>query len=462
LALSFSKVEMKKCTKPSLCRTLFTAGLFLVVVTEGGVEKKEPVYSGSLRTSYDYRSMGSDSDQDAYAYWHLRGRNLADRHVEIYTSGRLHSDLDGSSNYYAKDPLISLDDTSRDDQVRLLQLYVDWHDQKKMMALRAGRQYVDVADYIQMDGMQAMLFEKKTLGGRVFLGKPVSYYSSTHDDLFGGVSVVGRPWAGNRSRVTYARYQDDSVDKNDDHFFFNVRQQMTEELRTRAYLSLMNGDVRMGGTDLYYMSLDEKVFDAAFGVRHWGNFDANTRVYSPLVQTLGELNPYTMAYGRFTAQILPGLYISPGVIARHADDKDTTNTSYERYNTSLIFEPFDALSASLSLEYWNPDSDDRFYGVSGDVRYRYEKLWEISAGAAYVDYTYFQFSDFDLSADGGSTLVGDDGTRVEVSPNAYTYYLRGKWRINESLTWRVSGEIEDDSDEDDLGYRFRTSIGVRL
>ena len=453
---------MRALAKKSLCRTRFAAGLFLVLGHVYGAESGDAVYSGSLRASYDYRSMGSDSDEDAYAYWHLRGRNLSDKHIDIYTSGRIHSDLDGTSEHYANDPFISLEDTARDDQVRLLQLYVDWHDQKKTMALRAGRQYVDVADYIQMDGMQAMLFEKKTLGGRVFFGKPVSYYSSTHDDLFGGVSVVGRPWSGNRSRVTYARYQDDSVDKNDDHFFFNIKQEVTEELRTRAYLSLMNGDMRMGGTDLYYMSFEEKMFDASVGVRYWGNYDADTRAYSPLVQTLGELNSYTTGYGQFTAQLLPWLYISPGVIVRHSDDKNATNTSYERYNASLIFEPYEALSASLSVEYWDPDNDDRFYGISGDVRYRYEKLWELSAGAAYVDYTYFQFSDFSQVPDGTGTSVSIDGTRVEVSPNAYTYYLRGKWKITKNLSWRVSGEIEDDSEEDDLGYRFRTCIEVKL
>ena len=67
-----------------------------------------------------------------------------------------------------------------------------------------------------------------------------------------------------------------------------------------------------------------------------------------------------------------------------------------------------------------------------------------------------------MSADGGSIVVGSDGTRTEVSPFAFTYFLRGKWNISKHMALRVSGEIEDDSTEDDLGYRIRKSFEVRL
>ena len=453
---------MKGFAKKSLCGILLTAGLLLVLAPVQAAEPAKADYSGSLRLSHDYRALGEYDDSDAYAYWYLRGRNLADKRVEIYTSGRLNSDLDGSGSSYADDPFISLEDTSLKDSVRVLQLYLELHDRKNTMALRAGRQYVDIADYIQMDGLQAMLFENQKLGGRVFLGQPVSYYSSIDGDLFGGASLVGKPWQGNRSRATYARYQDDSEGAADDHYFFDVRQQLMEEVRLRTYLSVMNEDVRMGGLDFYYMSLSEKVFDAVLGVRRWGEFDASTRAYSPLVQVLGDQEPYTTAYGRFTTQLLPTFYLSPGAMVRYPDESNYTNRGYERYDLNFIYEPFDAFNASIALEYWDVEDDDRFFGVSGDIRYRYRRIWEVSLGAAFLDYTYFQFSDFSLTADGGSTIVGEDGTRVEVSPYAFTYFLRGRWNINQHLALRISGEIEDNSDEDDLGYRIRTSFEVRL
>lgn len=459
---------MTNCIQKSCCKTLLFAGLFLASGS-ALAEEEVPVtktstanYSGSLRGSYDYRGLGEYDDSDVYGYWYLRGNNLADKRIDIYTSGRFHQDLDGSGDSYAEDPFISLEDTSLIDSTRVLQLYIDLHDPKKKMALRIGRQYVDIADYIQMDGLQAMLFEKQKIGGRVFLGRPVSYYSSISGDLFGGASLVGTPWEGNRSRVTYARYQDDSEGAADDSFFFDVHQRVAEELRARAYLSIMNEDVRMGGADLFYMSLEEKVLDAQLGIRRWGEYEANSRVYSPLVQSLGALEPYTTAYGRLTTQALTWLYISPGVIVRYPDESNYSNRAYERYDLSFIYEPFQALNASIGLEYWDVEDQDQFFGISGDIRYRYHRLWEVALGAAYLDYTYFQFSDFSLTADGGSTIVEQDGTRIEVSPDAFTYYLRAKWNIGEHVTLRASGELEDDSDEEDYGYRFRTSIEVKL
>jgi hypothetical protein len=441
----------------SLCGTLLAAGLFLL--SAHGKEQDQAEISGFLRGSYDYRGQGSYSDQDAYAYWYLR---VSDDTLDIYTSGRLHKDLDGTSNYYVQDPYISASDTSRDDEFRLLQLYADMHNKAQTFALRAGRQYVDIADYIQMDGVQAMVLENKRLGGRVFMGKPVSYYSSTSGDFFGGVSLTGKPWLGNRSRVTYARYEEDSEGTADDHFFFDTRQRIADEFHARSYLSLMNEDVRMAGMDMFYNSMEERVFDVAAGVRHWGSYTADTRAYSPLVQSLGEAQPYTTAYGRFTTQILPWFYLSPGVYMRSQDDSNSTNRRYEKYDLSFIFEPMEGLSSTLSAEYWDVQYDESFFGLSGDIRYRYHKLWEVSAGAAYLDYTYFQFSDFSLTADGGSTVVGEDGTRVEISPESFVYFLKGRWNITKNLAWRVAGEIEDDTDENDLGYRLRTSFEVRL
>ena len=451
---------MKDLSRTSLCATLLGAGLFLFSALARGETTAAPDFYGSLRASYDYRSLGDYEDHDVYGFWHLRGRNLADKRVEIYTSGRVHSDLDGTSSD-AYDPFGGIDDGSKGD-LRLLQFYVDIHDRKNEKGVRYGRQYVDVADYIQMDGAQVRLFEQQAIGGRVFLGRPVSDYSSVSGDLFLGASLVGRPWEGNRSRVTYARYQDDSESANDDHVFLDAKQQLGDEVRGRAYLSVMNEDVRMGGADLYYVSLSDHVLDAVLGVKRWGDYQAGSRVYSPLVDIMGDVEPYTTAYGRITTEVLPWFYLSPGAMMKQPDDSDFANRRFERYDLNFIFEPAEGLSASIALEYWDVEENDRFFGVSGDIRYRYRRLWEVSVGAAYVDYTYFQLPEFTLTPAGGDTRIGDDGTRIETSPDAYTYYLRGRWNITENTALRLSGEIEDDSFEDDLGYRVRTSFEVRL
>ena len=224
----------------------------------------------------------------------------------------------------------------------------------------------------------------------------------------------------------------------------------------------MNTDVRMGGADIMYVSTAEKVFDASLGLRRWGNYNANTRVYSPLLQVLGDVEPYTTAYGRFTTQVLPSFYLSPGATFRQPDQSNETNRRYERYDLSFIYEPFEALTASMAVEYWGVEDDDSFVGLSGELRYRHRKRWDVALGAAYVDYTYFQFSDFSLTADGGAVLVGQNGTRIEASPFAFTYYLRGRYNISRNFALLLSGEVEDDSEETDLGYRVRTSFEVRM
>jgi hypothetical protein len=447
---------------------LLGAGLFLCVSTALGEEdakpkpKPKPVYIGSVRGDYVFRKLGEYDDHDAYGYWYFRGRNMADKRVEIYTSGRLNSDLDGTTSSY-DDPFRSIDD---DSDVRLLQLYADIHDPKQRMTLRLGRQYVDVADYIQMDGVQGMLFENESLGGRVFMGRPVSEYSSTSGDSFVGASVIGRPWQGNVSRATYARYDDTSENAADDHYFIDLRQQFMEEIRLRSYLSVMNEDVRMGGADLFYISMSDRVLDAMLGIQRWGDYNAGTRAYSPLTEVLGDLEPFTTAYGRFTTETgYAWLYFSPGAMVRVPDTSDFTNRGFERYDMSFILEPIEALSATVALEYWDVEDDDRFFGLSGDIRYRHRKLWELVLGAAYLDYSYLQLADQSVITDDNqfpALIDPQDGTRVRYSPDAFTYYLRGKINITRNTTLRVSGEIEDDGEESDPGYRVRASFEVRL
>ena len=419
--------------------------------------------SGRLRTVYDYRKLGDETDSDAYGYWYIRGRNYFDKHVDFYSSGRYHGDLDGAGSSYADDVFTSAEDSDGDSETRVLQLYVDVHDRDKDFVLRGGRQYVEAADYIHMDGAQLMMFERRRLGGRVFLGQPVSYYSPISGDVFGGFSLVGRPWDGNQSRLTFASYKDDSRDDTDAHVFIDVRQQVTDLLRTRGQVSVMNGDFRMGGFDLFVFG-EDRVSDLALGVRRWGEYDAETRVFSPLYSVLGDQEPYTYAYARLTQEILPWFLVAPGAAMRFMDsnDEDAQNREYGHYDLALIFEPSRAFDASVAVEYWDVQDDDRFFGLSGEVRYRHRKLWEVSAGAAYLDYEYTQLTDFSYTTASGDTLLSADGTRSERSPDAYTYFLRGKWKINPHLALRLRGEIEDDSLENDLSYRARGSLEIRF
>lgn len=425
--------------------------------------RKEASYRVRLRLEYDYRESGEDRDSDLYGYWYARANNLADGRIDLYTSGRTYSDLDDTSTSYAEDIFVSLDDLDDVTQERVLQLYAEIHDRLQRLRLRGGRQYVDIADFLQLDGGQFMLFEDEAFGGRVYAGQPVSYYTSVSGDLAGGLSLVGRPWWGNRTRFTFARYEDDSEEASDENYFLDFDQKASETSRFRGKASVLNGDFRMASLDFYYFAPDS-VSDLYLGASYWGTFDARTRLYSPLYSVLGELQPYTYAYGRFTQEVQPWLLLSPGISARFVDGEkqDFSNRDYANYDLTFIFEPNRAWNASVAIEYWDVEDDDTTLGLSGDIRYRHGRIWEVSGGAAYLDYSYNTYSDFSYVANGGQTVFTGDGTVAQQSPDAYTYFLRAKWNINRHLMLRVQGDIEDNSELEDLAYRGRGAVEVRF
>jgi len=108
------------------------------------------------------------------------------------------------------------------------------------------------------------------------------------------------------------------------------------------------------------------------------------------------------------------------------------------------------------------DGGDSFLGLSGDVRYRYRRLWEVSIGSAYVDYTYQSYSDLSYSLNGGSTVLHADGSVTQENPYTLTYFLRTKWNVSRNLVLRLQGDLEDRKDAADLSYRCRGSVEVKF
>jgi hypothetical protein len=419
-------------------------------------------YYARLRLGYEYRALGEDKDNDVYAYLYANARNLNKGTLDFYTSMRLRSDIDSSSQSQADDPYRSVDDSDGVTEDRVLQLYGDMHDRYKTRTLRVGRQYVDIADYIQIDGAQATLFEEGTIGGRVYAGHPVSYYSGVSGDFAGGVSVIGRPWEGNRLRLTVARYEDDSLEGTDHNYYVDLRQELTEETRVRGQVSVLNDEFRMGRFDLFHFAADG-VTDLSIGGSYWGAFDAETTVYSPLYDIMGEQQPYAQAYARLTQEIVPTFLISPGASLRFVEDVDSdfSNRDYQNYDVTFIYEPDRSFSTSVAIEYWAVEDDDSFFGLTGEMRYRHQRIWEVSGGASFAQYTYDTYSDITYAVNGGQTVFYEGGTVVEESPYVYTYFIRGKWKVLRKMTLRAQFDAEDDESLDDIAYRARGSVEVR-
>jgi hypothetical protein len=430
--------------------------------TTGSPTAITPSYDARLRMLYDYRAQGGERDTDFYGYWSGGGRNIWNGRIDIYASGRLHRDMDQpTSSSLADDMYLSVSDAGGVTENRLFQIYLDAHDRTGRMHVSAGRQYIDVADYLHLDGVRASLFEYGRMGCGGFYGKPVSFYVPLGEDEAWGMFVVGRPWDGNRTRLTYSRYA--STNGNDGNYHLDLQQTVSDTVRARAQISILNEEFRMGSLDFYYFAADGET-DAYLGASHWGRFDAETRAYSPFYDVLGTLQPYTYAYARTTLTILPHVAVSPGASARFAENgggPSSSNKDYFDYDLLLTYEPTKAFSASVSADYWDVDGGDGFFSVSGDVRYRRGKIWELSLGSSHSKYTYLTYSDLPLSVNGGQT-VSDQGSVVQETPFTYTYYLRAKWNVRRSLTLRLQCDVEDDSDATDLAYRGRASIEVRL
>lgn len=449
----------------------YIAALLLVCLSSGSLpaaaqSNAAPVkarYEGRLRLDYDYRSQGSDKDNDFYEYWYGSARDLFGGRLDLYASGRSHQDLDRpASTSLADDQFLGLDNSEGVKEDRLLQLYADAHDRANRARIRIGRQYIDSSDYLHIDGVQAMLFEDGRLGAGGYYGNPVSYYTSLSGDHASGVWLSGKPWEGNRTKVTFARYAADNGE-SDQNYFLESKQDLTEAARLSAQASVLNDEFRMARADFFYFAPGGAT-DFYCGGSRWGAFDAKTRAYSPLYNVLGRQEPSTYAYARVSQQLSPHFLVAPGVSCRFAegDANEYANRSYNDYDIVLTFEPNKKISASVSLDYWDMSGGDSFLGVSGEIRYRHARIWEISLGTSYSDYTYNSYSDISYSMNGGQTVFSEDGTvRVE-NPYSYTYFIRMKWNLTRKLTLRLQGDIEDDSTSSDLGYRGRASIEVRL
>ena len=424
----------------------------------------ETTYDARLRMDYQFRAQDNQQESDLYNYFSGGVHNTAGGWLDVYMSGMTYQDLSRhpDSSSLATNMFAGLDDANGVRDFRLFQLYGDIHDPDGNVHLDVGRQYLDVADYILVDGGQLLLFENELMGGRMFYGKPVSFYTSQEDDTAYGLSLVGRPWDGNRTRLTYAHVSS-SQGTNDANYFVDSQQIFSDTVRGRVQASMMNGDFRMMRSDCYYFAPDGKT-DAALGVSRWGSYDAATLAYSPLYDVLGKQDPYSYAYARFSQEVFTHIILSPGISWRQADGSSVSynNQDYRDYDLTLTYEPIKEFSASISGHYWDLDSSN-FLGVDGELCYRYDRQVEFSLGTSYVQYSYVTYSDISYVSDGFGGLVASDGLSTgRESPNSYTYFLRARWKINRNLTFRVEGDVEDDSASSSLGYSARASIEASL
>jgi hypothetical protein len=299
-----------------------------------------------------------------------------------------------------------------------------------------------------MDGGFLRLYEKKEISGSIFLGKPVSYYSSTSDDWTAGYSINVLPWDGNKTRLSYVRYQDERASRNDDIETLDTWQRFGDQIRAHGRLSLLDHEFKMAGIDVFYIAPDGS-YDLYVRLSRWDDLGNKSREYDSLTGILGNRKQFTLLSVQSTFIIKPWLSISPGISSRIVDesDQDNRNRQFENYICTFNVTANDNWDASVSINYWDVANSNQFFGLTGEVDYHRSKDWEVTVGTSYMAYEYH----YDIT----------DYTK-ELSPDAYTLYTNAKMRINDSITLKAELELEDNSYESENSIRFRTSLITRL
>jgi hypothetical protein len=414
-------------------------------------EKLEPLkkyISFENRLDYQYRSVGGDEDSDIYEYWNLRGRDLYDGVLDFYFSGRLSKDIDGTSDSAFDDSFVSGEGNDSAWQDQVYQLYATYNDPKHRFRLRLGRQYIDDVGWLHIDGGFLKLFEREKISGSLFFGQPVSYYNSGADNWAGGYALKLRLWKGNKIKLTYVRYEDDSTDEDDDLSTIDVWQRLGEHIRAHGHLSFLDDRFRMLGGDLFYVSPDG-FFDLFFKVTRSGDLSKESNEYSPLSGVLGNREESTFLSLRGTFTIKSWLRVSPGISSRLVDesDRDDRNREFANYDLTFNVTPHEHWSTSLTGNYWSVSEDDNFFGLTGEIDYHPSKTWNFTVGTAYREYKYT------------AEISTSDN---EISPDVYTLYASTKVNITKSMSIKVQLETESNSFESDNSVRLRTSLTTRF
>ncbi len=400
------------------------------------------------RLVYQYRSAGEQKDTDIYEYWNLRGRNFFSGRLDVYFSGRLHKDQDDTTQSVSDNPFTGIEDQGGAWDEQIYQLHANMKVPEYGFDVRLGRQYVDDVGWLHVDGGLVKVHEIKKISGSVFLGRPVSYYSSTADDFAGGYSVTARPWRGSRARLNYVYYNDDRADQKNGKTDLDMWQRIGDQTRVHGILSFLDDDFHTAGLDAFYVSKN-RFFDARFNIKRWAERRDESREYSPLFGLLGKREGFTFISAHSNFYIKSWLSVSPGISIRRVDSSNQNyrNRQYENYDLALNISPHKHLNTSLSGNYWVVSDDDSFTGLTGQVNYHPSKVWDVTVGTAYLAYEYH--------ADTGSYTS-------ETSPDAYTFFANTKIKLTKSVKLKVEVESEDSSFTPDDYFRFRTSLITRF
>ncbi len=413
---------------------------------------------GSLTSEYRLRHRGGESDQDIYEHLNLSVRDLIPGYVSFHTSARWHKDIDGDRIGYGYEDDVFLDlDDARDHNFadRIYDLYIDIENLADQLTLRVGRQYIDEADWLRLDGVSARLGLARNWEFLLFAGRPVTFYSGTYHDLAAGGAVSYRYRPTGKARLLFYRYDQDS-DRAGDQFSLELWDSVWRELRVHARANVLDGNFSRLDLDAAYFVESAGLQLDAWYSRLFHTLEDESLPFNPLFTALGDLKPYHYGQARAMKFLGDKWTLSGGVTGRVVDDEDenASNQDYWNEDISLGFTPCERWFFSLSAQRWDAEGENRLNGLYGDATWRPSKQWEFSAGAGTVDYVYEYYDDI---------LFKDDYHRA---PDARSYYAKLRWRPRKTLSLSARAELEDnvevEAGREDTFFSLRAMLAVNF
>jgi hypothetical protein len=410
------------------------------------------------RSTYRHRTYAYGyKDSDFYDQWYLQGRNLLGNRLDTYFSGRVDKDLDGmgssggASGAAGNRPGL---------ETEIYQLYGDFHDVEDRIGLRIGRQYVEEAEGLPLDGGVLRFRLAGTWDARLLLGKVVQYDDWFEEERAFGLSLSGSLWQGNQNRLTAVYFDRESESLM--RYRLDVWQRISES-RIHVGGSYIDRDFENAVFDFSYFPLNGK-FDASLNLSYWGAGLSKSPAYYPFYSFYGPIEPYTYGTAQVTWRVFPWLSLSPYAAARVSSGNGDAKTSsdYRRYGLTLTYSPDNIWSLSLAGDYWTKSDGERFFGVTGEVEYRPSRDFWFSLGTGYLTYRYFINEGINYASLPGDVFVSEEGTATRVTPDVYTLYGRLQYKFNDHLSIRLLGEIERDRLESDYGYGLTATLVIRF
>lgn len=414
--------------------------------------------SGSLHSTYQFRTSDGEDDHDIYEYLSLRFKDIVKDRVDGAFSMFWHEDLNGDTSLRPRDDydmFLDLDQAS-DNRFKFYTGYVDI---KQLLFedsnLVLGRQYIEEIDYAHFDGGTYRFSPLEPLEITLFGGRPITYYSSTSGDAFYGGGVKYQFTPRTKGALRYYRY--DANQFTDDLGTAEVWHMFAPWLQTHLEFSLLDGDPYMLQGDVFGR-VDAIDLDANVQViRLFETIGDHTINFNPYFPLLNGYEPFT--YGSIFLTKGLGRYVSliGGFDIREAEsiaDPVTahTNRDYLRFTAGAEFYPTEQLTLSVNGEFWDADPDDEFTGVTGEIEYRPAKPWTLAAGVDYGEYIQ-EYRDEFLFNFGQQDLF-------RITPDVLTYYGRVRWKPTDSIYSSARFEVEDSDFDDDNWYSLRLELGV--